>query len=309
MRRPQVLLIHFMSVLLIFVDGLGIGTRGRHNPLDLLGEAAAPLAVFEDGEPHLPFGGLLARTDPRLGVEGRPQSASGQTTILTGVNVPALLGQHKQGFPNERMREILREHSLFLKLKQLGHGPDLFVNAYHPQFFAKRPRWVAATTVAVEAAGLPFRTFEDLHAGRAVYHDFTNRFLVERGVDIPERTPEEAAAVLATLAAAHRFTLYEHFIADRAGHEQDEREALTILSDLARFVRAVISLVDLARTTVLLTSDHGNVEDLSTRNHTLNLVPTLAWGRDREAVAKSVRTLADITPTILEILTGEGATK
>ena len=170
-----------MPVLLIFVDGLGVGTRGRHNPLHVLGEAAAPLAVFEDEEPDVPFGGLLARTDARLGVEGRPQSASGQTTILTGVNVPARLGYHKQGFPNERMREVLREHSLFLKLKNLGGGPDLFANAYHPQFFAKRPRWVAATTVAVEAAGLPFRTFEDLQEGRAVYHDFTNRFLIERG--------------------------------------------------------------------------------------------------------------------------------
>ena len=298
-----------MPVLLIFVDGLGIGARGRHNPLDALGEAAAPLAVFEDEEPSLPFGGLLARTDARLGVEGRPQSASGQTTILTGVNIPQRLGYHKQGFPNEQMRAVLREHSLFLQLQQLGGGPDLFANAYHPQFFARRPRWVAATTVAVEAAGLPFRTFEDLHEGRALFHDFTNRFLVELGVDIPERTPEEAAAVLAALAGTHRFTLYEHFIADRAGHEQDERAALDILSELARFVRAVLSLVDLTRTTVLLTSDHGNVEDLSTRNHTLNLVPTLAWGRGRETVARRVRTLADITPTILDILKEEGATQ
>lgn len=309
MRAPQMLLIQRMPVLLIFVDGLGVGTRGAHNPLHVLGEAAAPLAVFEDEEPALPFGGLLARTDARLGVEGRPQSASGQTTILTGVNVPAALGYHKQGFPNERMRELLREHSLFLKLQNIGPGPDLFANAYHPQFFAKRPRWVAATTVAVEAAGLPFRTFEDLHEGRAVYHDFTNRFLVERGVSIPERTPEESAAVLATLASAHRFTLYEHFIADRAGHDRDEQAAHNILSDLARFVRAVLSHVDLAHTTVLLTSDHGNVEDLSTRNHTLNQVPTLAWGRNKETVARRVRTLADITPTILEILLEEGATK
>jgi 2,3-bisphosphoglycerate-independent phosphoglycerate mutase len=303
------LLIHFMSVLLIFVDGLGIGARGRHNPLHVLGEAAAPLAVFEDEEPLLPFDGLLARTDARLGVEGRPQSASGQTTILTGVNLPQRLGYHKQGFPNEQMREVLREHSLFLQLRRLGPGPDVFVNAYHPQFFEKRPRWVAATTVAVEAAGLPFRTFEDLQEGRAVFHDFTNRALAERGVDIPRCTPEEAAAVLASLAAGHRFTLYEHFIADRAGHDQDERAALEILGDLARFVRTTLSLVDLARTTVLLTSDHGNVEDLSTRNHTLNPVPTLAWGRDKETVARRVRTLADITPTILEILKEEGTTK
>ncbi|MET0646270.1 MAG: peptidase [Pyrinomonadaceae bacterium] len=298
-----------MPVLLIFVDGLGVGTRGRHNPLHVLGEAAAPLAVFEDEQPSLPFGGLLALTDARLGVEGRPQSASGQTTILTGVNVPARLGYHKQGFPNEQMRALLREHSLFLRLKNLGGGPDLFANAYAPQFFVKRPRWVAATTVAVEAAGLNFRTFEDLKEDRAVYHDFTNRFLIERGADIPERTPEESAAVLAGLAASHRFTLYEHFIADRAGHEQDERVALDILAELARFVRAVLSLVDLARTTVLLTSDHGNVEDLSTRNHTLNPVPTLAWGRGKETAVRGVRTLADITPTILEILNGEGATK
>jgi 2,3-bisphosphoglycerate-independent phosphoglycerate mutase len=297
-----------MSLLLIFVDGLGVGTRGRHNPLYLLGEAAAPLAVFEDEEPGLPFGGLLALTDARLGVEGRPQSASGQTTILTGVNIPARLGYHKQGFPNERMREVLREHSLFLKLKNLGGGPDLFANAYAPQFFARRPRWVPAATVAVEAAGLPFRTFEDLQEGRAVYHDFTNRFLIEHGADVQERTPEGAARVLAGLVASHRFTLYEHYIADRAGHEQDERAALNILAELARFVRALLSLVDLARTTVLLTSDHGNVEDLSTRNHTLNPVPTLAWGRGKGAAARRVRTLADITPTILDILSEEGAT-
>ena len=296
-----------MPVLLIFVDGLGIGTRGGHNPLHLLGREAAPLAVFEDEEPQLPFSGLLARTDARLGVEGRPQSASGQTTILTGVNAPAMLGYHKQGFPNERMREIIREHSIFLQLGRLGVGPVLFANAYAGRFFARRPRWVSATTVAVEAAGLPFRTVEDVRAGRAVYHDFTNRALSDLGEDSPLRTPEEAADILASLAAAHRFALYEHFIADRAGHEQDSGAALEVLSDLARFVRAVLSRVDLARTTVLLTSDHGNVEDLSTRNHTLNPVPTLAWGPGRELAARRVRSLADITPTILEILTSEGA--
>jgi 2,3-bisphosphoglycerate-independent phosphoglycerate mutase len=297
-----------MSLLLIFVDGLGIGTRGAHNPLAVLGAAAEPLAVFREEEPRLPFGGLLARTDARLGVEGRPQSASGQTTILTGVNVPAHLGYHKQGFPNERMREILREHSLFLRLQKLGVGPNLFANAYAPQFFAKRPRWVTATTVAVEAAGLPFRTIADLKAGRALYHDFTNRFLIAFGADVSERTPEEAGDVLAALAAEHSFTLFEHFIADRAGHEQDEAEAKRVLSELARFVRAVLARVDLTRTTVVLTSDHGNVEDLSTRNHTLNPVPTLAWGPARYGVARRVRTLADITPAVVAILTsGEAA--
>ncbi|HST53557.1 MAG TPA: hypothetical protein VLJ61_16210 [Pyrinomonadaceae bacterium] len=301
------LLILSVPVLLIFVDGLGTGTRGSHNPLDLLGEEASPLAVFQDEEPRLPFGGVLARTDVRLGVEGRPQSASGQTTILTGINAPALLGYHKQGFPNAAMREIIREHSIFLRLKRLGVGPNAFANAYSPHFFTQRPRWVAATTVAVEAAGLPFRTLEDLKEGRAVYHDFTNRFLVELGADVSVRTPEEAAEILARIAGENRFTLYEHFIADRAGHEQNTDGALVVLRELARFVRAVLSRVELSRTNVILTSDHGNVEDLSKRNHTLNQVPTLAWGPARERVASRVRALTDITPAVVEILTSAEA--
>ncbi len=287
-----------MRIILVFIDGLGIGTRGPHNPLDDLGDAAVPLAVFRDEEPTLPHGGLLVRTDACLGVEGRPQSASGQTTILTGVNAPAILGYHKQGFPNQTLREIIREHSIFLKLKQLGIGPNAFANAYSPRFFQERPRWVSATTVAVEAAEIPFRTVEDIRSGRALYHDFTNSALIETGTEVPRRTPAEAAEILAELAADHRFTLYEYFITDRAGHLQDSRLARDVLSSLATFVRTLIDKVDLSSTTVVLTSDHGNVEDLSSKNHTRNEVPTLIWGAARIPIAARLRTLADITPAV-----------
>jgi hypothetical protein len=294
--------------LLIFIDGIGIGARGPHNPLALLGDAASPLAVFEDEEPVLPYGGVLARTDACLGVEGRPQSASGQTTILTGTNAPAALGYHKQGFPNEALREIIKADSIFLQLRRAGFDDVTFANAYTPRFFNSRPRWVSATTTAVEAAGLPFRTLEDLRAGRAVYQDFTNRMVIDAGFDAQPRTPEEAAEVLARIVAENRFTLYEYFLTDRAGHAQDEEAALSILSNLARFVRSVLSLVDLKETTVIITSDHGNVEDLSIRNHTRNLVPTLAWGRQRERVREEVRDLSHVTPTILRILSARRAT-
>jgi 2,3-bisphosphoglycerate-independent phosphoglycerate mutase len=294
--------------LLIFVDGLGIGTRGAHNPLDQPGEAAAPLAIFTDEEPQLPHDGLLAPTDACLGVEGRPQSASGQTTILTGVNAPARLGYHKQGFPNEAMREIIREHSIFLQLRRAGIEPNTFANAYTPRFFETRPRWVSATTVAVEAAGMAFRRLEDLQRGAAVYQDFTNELLIEAGFDVRPRTPAAAAETLAALVAAHRFTLYEYFITDRVGHAQDAEAALRVISNLAAFVRAVLERVDLSETTVVLTSDHGNLEDLSIRNHTRNLVPTLAWGARRAGVQRRVRTLADITPAIIETLTAREAT-
>ncbi len=296
-----------MSVLLFFIDGLGIGTRGAHNPLDGL-EDAAPLAVFQDEEPLIIFDGKLVRTDARLGVEGRPQSASGQTTILTGVNAPAALGYHKQGFPNEALREIISEHSIFLQLKRAGVEPNTFANAYTPMFFETRPRWVSATTVAVEAAGMSFRSLDDLQAGRAVFQDYTNQMLIERGFPTSRRTPEQAAEILASIARGNRFTLYEYFITDKTGHAQDMEAARIILVNLARFVRHLLSQLNLKRTTVLLTSDHGNIEDLSTRNHTLNLVPTLIWGEHREAVAARVRSLADITPAIVEVLTGETGT-
>jgi hypothetical protein len=293
-----------MSVFLFFIDGLGIGTRGAHNPFDGLKDAA-PLAVFQDEEPEIIFDGRLVRTDACLGVGGRPQSASGQTTILTGVNAPGLLGYHKQGFPNEALREIIKEHSIFLQLKKAGVAPNTFSNAYTPMFFETRPRWVSATTVAVEAAGMQFRSLDDLQAGRAVFQDYTNEMLIERGFPSHRRTPEEAAEILARIANEHRFTLYEYFITDKTGHAQDMTAARHVLGNLARLVRRLLSQLDLNRTTVLLTSDHGNIEDLSSRNHTLNLVPTLIWGQHREAIAARVRNLADITPAIVEALTGE----
>jgi 2,3-bisphosphoglycerate-independent phosphoglycerate mutase len=296
-----------MPVLLFFIDGLGIGARGPFNPLDGL-EDAAPLAIFKDEEPEIIFKGVLARTDARLGVEGRPQSASGQTTILTGVNAPATLGYHKQGFPNQALLEIIRERSIFLQLKRAGIAPNTFANAYTSRFFESRPRWVSATTAAVEAAGMRFHNLDDLVMGRAVFQDFTNEMLIERGLEIQRRTPEQAGETLASIAAEHRFTLYEYFITDKVGHLQDMQAARVVLGGLSRFIRTLLARLDLERTTVLLTSDHGNIEDLSSRNHTLNPVPTLAWGKHRERVAGRVRTLADITPAIVEVLTEEATT-
>src|SRR6185369_14609281 len=126
------------NVLLFFIYGLGIGTRGPHNPLDGL-EDAAPLANFQNEKSEIPFGGVLVETDARLGVEGRPQSASGQTTILTGINAPATVGYHKQGFPNRALLEIIGAHSIFRRLTDAGVKPITFANAYTSRFFDERP--------------------------------------------------------------------------------------------------------------------------------------------------------------------------
>jgi len=295
-----------MSVLLFFIDGLGIGSRGPFNPLDGL-ENVQPLAIFPDEETATIFDGIVVPTDASLGIEGRPQSASGQTTILTGVNAPARLGYHKQGFPNSAMLDIIRDHSVFLQLTRAGVQPITFANTYTSKFFNERPRWVSATTAAVEAAGLPFRQVADNQAGRAVFHDFTNQTLIERGEDVVTRTPAEAARVLANIVSENRFTLYEYFITDKVGHAQDTAAARTVLQNLAAMIRTVLEGIDLLHTSVILTSDHGNIEDLSTRNHTLNQVPTIVWGADKELIAKRIKSLADITPAIVETLTKKAA--
>jgi hypothetical protein len=289
------------SVLLFFIDGLGIGTRGPHNPLDNL-DNSEPLAVFQNEEPRRFLDGIVVPTDPCLGVPGRPQSASGQTTILTGVNAPAQIGHHKQGFPNQALRDIIETHSIFRQLTEAGVAPITFANAYSRRFFVERPRWVSATTAAVEAAGLNFRTIDDVKAGAAVFMDYTNRFLIEKGEDVLERTEEEAATVLASIVVQNRFTLYEYFITDKVGHAQDMALAKVVLTSLAHFIRELLNRLDLERTTVILTSDHGNIEDLTSRNHTLHQVPTIVWGAHRERIAARIQTLADITPAIVSEL-------
>src|SRR5918911_3036203 len=147
-------LVYRMSVLLIFVDGVGIGRRGAHNPLD--GIESAFFSIFEGEEPALPFDGRMAVTDARLGVEGLPQSATGQTTILTGVNAAALIGRHLHGYPSPRLKAALAEHSIYRKLMARGRAVT-FANAYTRSYFENLPRFVSATTVAAMTAGIQLR--------------------------------------------------------------------------------------------------------------------------------------------------------
>jgi phosphopentomutase len=289
------------TVLLFFIDGLGIGTRGDHNPLGSIAEVG-PLAHFQNETPEVLLDGIVVPTDPRLGIEGRPQSASGQTTILTGINTPKRLGYHKQGFPNEAMREIIGEFSIFKQLEQMDIGPNVFANTYTPRFFAEKPRWKSATTCAVEASGMGFRKLPDLLGRKALFHDFTNEHLRSMGFDVPLFSTEDGAEILSSLAKTNRFTLYEHFMTDKIGHDRDFERAAKHLPVLARLIRETLARLDLERTTFILTSDHGNIEDLSVRNHTLNDVPTIIWGRLKEETAHRIRDLADITPAIIDLL-------
>ena len=301
-----------MSVLFVFVDGVGAGARDPdRNPLargDFL------LSRFADGDgPPLPRGGRAVLADARLGVPGRPQSATGQTTILTGENAPAHLGRHLLGFPNARLRELLAHRSLFRALhaaerratfanaypvaylRALGHAADGESEFHIP---GRRVR-ASASTVAFAAGGGRFLTWADAREGRALTHDVTGRRARGHGARIPTRTPEEAAQVLLDLARASDLVMFEFFETDEAGHARSMDAALDALGRLDGMLRALAAGLGPADTLVVA-SDHGNVEDLSTRNHTLAPVPVLALGRGAAAV-DGVRDLTDLAPLLLHL--------
>jgi hypothetical protein len=288
-----------MSVLLIFIDGLGIGTRGEHNPFCAI--ESRLFGLFQGEEPRLPYDGKISITDARLGIDGLPQSATGQTTILSGVNAARVIGKHLHGYPSPRLRQVLQEHSIYRQLLASGRTVT-FANCYSPEYFNRRPRHLSATTVAAETAGVRLRTLDDLERGDAVSHDFSNYFLIGMGHPVRSATPETAGERLARLAARHDFTLYEHFIPDLIGHRQNMEWARDHLVLLTRFVCSVIDAADLSRQTIVITSDHGNIEDLTTRSHTLNPVPTLAFGEGRDIIHSRIESLTDITPAIVQLL-------
>ncbi len=61
-----------------------------------------------------------------------------------------------------------------------------------------------------------------------------------------------------------------------------------------------------ADVTVLLTSDHGNLEEPWHKSHTANPVPLLAVGPAAPAFAELTR-LDEVAPRILAVLTGASA--
>jgi hypothetical protein len=285
-----------MRALLIFIDGLGLGEDDPDkNPVSRA--RLWRLRLFRD-RPALDSSGVLIPTDACLGLAGLPQSGTGQTALLAGLNAPAAVGRHITGYCTTSLARLLDGRSLFSRVRTAG-GEATFANAYTPAFLEKPPRFLSVSTVATLRAGLRLRTVEDLARGDAIYHDYTNRLLPERGYPLPSVSPGEAGRRLARLAQHHTFTMYEHFLTDRAGHAQDMVRGVEILENLEAFLDGVLCAIDLSSTLVVLTSDHGNLEDLSTGGHTRNPVPTLGWGKGAARLATRITDLADIAPAIL----------
>lgn len=306
-------------ILVLLVDGVGIGAKDPDkNPL-----ARRPtlLSHFDDGSgTPLPRGGVVAAADATLGVPGRPQSATGHATLLSGVNAAQAIGRHLLGFPNEALRGLLSRHNLFLDLRRLGRE-GVFANAFRAAYLEAldlphapptapeppldvpaRVLRPAASTVAHLSTRAPFRTFDHLRHGEALYHDILSRLPREAGCDVPARTPREAAELL--LGLRGDVVYFEYFLTDQAGHAQDFTLAEEVLATLDELLRRLVEgLGD--GDGLLVVSDHGNLEDLSIRQHTTAKVPILGFGA-AAPIAREIRSIVQVHPALLSLVSAGG---
>lgn len=311
-----------MRVLFIFLDGVGIGPPSLYNPLatrswhgleQLAGSHpwAAPFPGV-DADAH-----VVKAIDSCLGVEGLPQSGTGQATLFTGVNCAEHVGRHFGPYPHSTTHEIVRENNLFRRIDalQASYGADsdtepgaeahaaAFANAYPPQFFDwvnGRGRYTVTTLSAVES-GLSLRQSADLAAGNAVSADITAEGWPDPEASIPPRSESDAAQHLVNLHRNHRCTLFEYYLTDKAGHGRLDVPAEDIIRSVDRFLDGIVEAMDPSSECLVITSDHGNIEDLNSKTHTRNPVPLIAWGAGA-SIFRSVTDLSGVTPAIEALL-------
>lgn len=301
-------------LLLLFVDGVGLAPASDDNPL---ATTPAPALAALLGGPltvervQRRDGLLLAAVDARLGVDGLPQSATGQTALFTGVNAPREVGHHVTAFPGPRLRAILAQHSVLKRAAERGHAVTFanpFTRAYFAHLESRRRRTHSATTWAALAAGVELRSAADLAAGRAVSWDVRrDRFqaaLSDGEPAVPVIEPAAAGRHLAALAGDHRLTLWESFLTDLAGHFRFGITAAEAIGRLDGLLGGLLAARP-EELTVILTSDHGNVEAGGHKRHTTNPVPLLAVGPAAERFAR-VEALTDVAGALLAALDGAG---
>ena len=279
-----------MQVVFLFVDGVGLAQPSPENPLNA--EVCPTLwrLIERHGKP----------IDACLGVAGVPQSATGQATMFTGVNGAQAMGRHCEGFPGLALRQIIERDNLFLELKKRGRRVK-FADAYLVESadeLASR-RFKSVTTVMALTAPETISTIDDLLDDRALLQDLTRETIQDRYPDVPVVSPPRAAEHLFRLAHANDFTLYEFFQTDVSGHAMDYARACAVLRVYDRFLAALVRYTEAAAITLVLTSDHGNIEALGERGHTRNAVPFVAYGPREKFLRDRVASLVDVTPALL----------
>lgn len=296
-----------MAVIFLFIDGVGLGKGKKENPFSngsyqgfsaMAGDQALTESAGEITDPEHVF----KHIDARLGVDGLPQSGTGQTALFSGENAAKEIGKHFGPFPHSGIKHLLQEESLFLKAQELDKQCQ-FMNAYPDIFFKKaqkRNRW-SCTTLMTKSADIKLNTEREVKQEKALTAELTQRAWREQlHIDVAQISPEEAAERLLVQSEEYDLLLHEYYLTDKAGHSQKMETASAYLETYDRFLWRLISQKS-KEVTLVLSSDHGNIEDLSIKTHTLNPVPIWALGPGAKQFTKA-QSITDVTPGILEIL-------
>lgn len=273
-------------VIFLFVDGIGLGEDDPEiNPLVKFGfssleEYFGPL-IGGFGDFKEVDGGILISGDCHLGVPGTPQSATGTASLFTGINVQKRFERHKHGLPDREIKKIIKAENIYARLSGLDKT-STFINAYKHPVISKLLRFRASTTTVAAIYGIgSLRGLGHLKMGRAVYHDIDNTTLYSRRYGVETITPEEAGYNLLSVSEDFHLTVFEFFLTDVAGHKQDMGMATVVLEKLDAFIDTILDNLP-SETLFILSSDHGNLENLSTKYHTNNDVPIILICEDEE---------------------------
>lgn len=213
--------------------------------------------------------------DARLGVEGLPQSATGQTSWLTGENAAAVMGAHYGPRPGPSLRPLLAR-SLPVRLVRAG-GRVLLANAYPAAYFERSRFQHGCFPLSVLLAGAPLNPPGVPLIAPTLGLGFEPPFA-------PTAAPDElrrAGAALGKQAAQAELLLLDLWFSDYLGHKGGpfERAELQLAARayLARLDALLSGLLD-AGARVVVSSDHGNFENLGVKTHTLARVPFAGGG-------------------------------
>ncbi len=293
--------------LLIFLDGVGIGPDDpARNPfltarLPTLRSLLGRLPTLRDPAPSTRVAAVVP-LDATLGVPGRPQSGTGQTTLLTGLDAVREFGRHFGPWTPVKLRPVLAAHNLLRTA--VDHGRTVaFANAY-PEGYPTgiKTRLVAAPPLAALSVDALDRHVGHLERGEAVASDIVNDgWKTHLGArHLPDITPEEAGRNLAAISARADLTLFAHYATDHAGHHGGMPRAVRALERVDRFLSGLVAALD-PGTLVVIASDHGNIED-TTGKHTRNpVMGAFARGAGLGTLPlERLRTIQDVAPFILE---------
>jgi 2,3-bisphosphoglycerate-independent phosphoglycerate mutase len=158
--------------------------------------------------------------------------------------------------------------------------------------------------LAVTNAGWPLFGADELRAGQAVSPGFTGQGWHDMlgYTDIPIMSLFEAGRHIATIARQYDLSFFEHWPSDRSGHRGPVEDAAAHLEMIDTAVGGLLDAWDDQAGMLIITSDHGNIEEKNHRQHTRNPVPTILVGAGHEELSKSIHNLADIAPLVRQIL-------